>query len=659
MASEIPPRLGLSFETGATLPTFGVATATSADAVYLCVDGQRGERRIALTRRLGNVWWDTVDVAPGDRYGLRVSGHGFDITKLVVDPWARAFDGQVDWLSSPGCHVPGSGIDSAKFMPRSIAVNQTFDWHDDQSPDVSWVDTVLYEVHVKAATATHPDVPPSLRGTYAGLAHPAFVSHLQRLGVTAVELLPIHHHVPEQRLAALGLTNYWGYNTLGFFAPHQAYAFNGADGAQVAECKEMIRTLHGAGIEVVLDVVYNHTCEGGRGGPALSLRGLHGDSLYRETDTTGCGNTLDLRQPLALQLVLDSLRMWVEEYHVDGFRFDLASALGRGQSGEFDQRGLFLSAVAQDPVLSRVKLIAEPWDIGMGGYQLGFFPAPWAEWNDRYRDLVRDHWRNAPRPLGALARRITGNPDLFASSGRWPWASINFITAHDGFTMADLTTYESKRNEANGERNADGTGDNRSWNHGVEGPTADLAIKAARARTVRNLLATLLLSHGTPMLLGGDEMGRTQRGNNNAYCHDSELVWLDWPNADESLIAFTATVIALRRRHPALHRSTWLTDDEAQWFAPDGSPMTIDRWDDANSVGLTLLLNGHHDDDPQLLLILHEGPDQLAFVLPEGDWSLVLSSDPTWTEPAQCAPTMVRRGVELLAGRTVHLYERL
>jgi isoamylase len=386
---------------------------------------------------------------------------------------------------------------------------------------------------------------------------------------------------------------------------------------------------------------------------------LHGDSLYRETDTTGCGNTLDLRQPLAVQLVLDSLRMWVEEYHVDGFRFDLASALGRGQSGEFDQRGLFLSAIAQDPVISRVKLIAEPWDIGMGGYQLGFFPAPWAEWNDRYRDLVRDHWRNAPRPLGALARRITGNPDLFASSGRWPWASINFITAHDGFTMTDLTTYESKHNNANGERNADGTGDNRAWNHGVEGPTEDVAIDAARKRTVRNLLATLLLSHGTPMLLAGDEMGRTQRGNNNAYCHDSDLVWLDWENADDTLIAFTSTVIALRGRHPALHRSTWLTEDEAQWFAPDGTRMTIARWDDADTVGLTLLLNGHHDDDPQLLLLLHEGPERLAFVLPEGDWSLVLCTDPAWTEPTTSTPPELRRGVDFLDGRTVHLYERL
>ena len=652
MTTETPPPLGL---TKNDVPwTFAVATAPDARAVFFCVERSGTETRAELPNRLGAIWWGVVDVQPGDRYGIRVEGPGFDPKKLLLDPWARAVDGTVNWLDKPGCLLPGSNVDTGPYVPWGIVVDDRFDWTDDRPPRTAWVDTVLYEVHVKGATMAHPGIPEAIRGTYAGLAHPAFTGHLQRVGVTAVELLPIHHHVAEERLATLGLTNYWGYNTLGFFAPHQAYASESTRGAQVGECKAMVKALHAAGIEVILDVVYNHTCEGGHGGPTVSLRGLHGDALYREVDTTGCGNTLDLRHPLALRLVLDSLRMWVEEYHVDGFRFDLATAVARGTNGDFDQRGLFLAAIGQDPVLSQVKLIAEPWDVGDGGYQLGFFPAPWAEWNDRYRGLVRDHWRDAPRPLGALARRITGNPDLFARSGRWPWSSINFVTAHDGFTMADLVTYELKRNKANGENNADGTSDNRSWNHGVEGPTLDAKIVASRARTVRNLLATLLFSHGTPMILGGDELGRTQLGNNNAYCHDSSLVWIDWVNADHALTDFTATLTRLRREHRALHRATWLNDDEAQWFAPDGTAMTVDRWDDPNTAGLTLLLDGH-GDEPDLALLMYEGPASIEFTLPKGEWTMLLSTDPAWVVPPNGT---VFEGVETFEPRTIHLYAR-
>jgi glycogen operon protein len=574
----------------------------------------------------------------------------------VQDPWARAFTAAVDWTSRPGAHTAHNGIDSAPFVPRGVVAGDhfaPFDWGDDSRLHTAWTDSVIYEVHVKGATMLHPDIPLEQRGTYAGFAHPAFVEHLVSLGVTAVELLPIQQHIPEERLSQLGLTNYWGYNTLGFFAPHHQYAYDQTPGGAVDECKTMIKTLHAAGIEVILDVVYNHTCEGSRGGPVLSLRGLHGEWLYRDHDTTGCGNTLDLRQPIALALVMDSLRLWVDEYRVDGFRFDLASAMGRSHHGDFDIRGLFLAAVAQDPVVSQVKLIAEPWDVGPGGYQLGGFPAPWAEWNDRYRDLIRDHWRNAPRPLGAVARRITGSPDLFSGSGRQPWASINFVTSHDGFTMTDLVSYDAKHNEDNLEHNNDGNNDNRSWNHGVEGPTDDEFVASARARTVRNLLTTLVLSAGTPMLLGGDELGRTQHGNNNAYCLDDATSWIDWPAADHRLLAFTKTLIGLRAQRATLRRSRWLTDPEALWLAPDGEPMTVDRWDDPGTIGLTLVLRGAHDES-DLAIVLHEGPDSLVYALPPGVWGLTLSTD--LDADASLDPV---DGEVKVPARTVAVYSRI
>lgn len=614
-------------------------TGSTATRVDLCLFPSEGpeagtELRIPLTNRLGATWWECLApglVSPGTRYGIRVDGRGHNPAKLLQDPWALAFDGTVDWRSIPDAHRLTSPTDTAALTMRSVAVDQSFDWGDDRSPNTPWTETVIYEVHVKGATKTHPGIPEELRGTYAGFGHPAFVKHLVRLGVTTVELLPIHQNVPEERLLELGLTNYWGYNTVGFLAPHQKYGAEPHGTALVRECKGMIKSLHEAGIEVILDVVFNHTCEAGPAGPALFLRGLDPNGWYRSFDTTGCGNSLDLTQPMALQLTLDSLRYWIEEFHADGFRFDLATTLARARTGEFDPQGVFLSAIAQDPVISRVKLIAEAWDVGDGGYQVGAFPPPWAEWNDRYRDLIRDHWHNADRPLGAVARRITGNPDLFAASHRRPWSSINFVTAHDGFSLTDLVSYSQKHNEANGEENRDGSSDNKSWNHGAEGPTDDPVIQAARYRTQRNVMATLLLSHGTPMIVGGDELGRTQRGNNNAYCQDNDLSWFDWSTIDTSMIEFTSALIALRKSSPVFRQRDWLTDDDAQWFSPDGELMTIERWEDPAGCGLQLLLLGETSDHDRLL-IMHEGHEPERFILPKGDWTVlfatVLPTDP-------------------------------
>lgn len=630
---EVAPPLGLRLGRDGGDDTFAVPTGSNAVAVELCLFPAEGpdagtEIRIPLTNRLGAIWWEVLApglVSSGTRYGIRVDGRGHNSAKLLQDPWALAFDGTVDWQSVRGAHRLTDPTDTAPLTMRSVAVDQSFDWGGDRRPNIPWTQTVMYEVHVKGATKTNPAVPEELRGTYAGFCHPAFVDHLVRLGVTTVELLPIHQHVPEERLVDLGLTNYWGYNTIGFLAPHQGYGAEREGTALLRECKGMIKLLHEAGIEVILDVVYNHTCEAGPGGPALFLRGLDPNGWYRSFDTTGCGNSLDVTQPLALQLTLDSLRYWVNEFHVDGFRFDLATTLARARGGEFDPHGVFLSALAQDPVLSQVKLIAEAWDVGAGGYQVGAFPAPWAEWNDRYRDLIRDHWHNADRPLGAVARRITGNQDLFAAHSRRPWSSINLVTAHDGFTLVDLVSYNEKHNEANGEANRDGSSDNRSWNHGFEGPTDDPLLQAARRRTQRNVMATLLLSQGTPMIVGGDEIGRTQQGNNNAYCLDSEVSWFDWSTADVLMIEFVSALTRLRKSSPVLRQRDWLTDDDAQWFSPDGELMTIERWDDPAGCGLQLLLLGDVSSEDRLL-ILHEAHEPERFVLPEGDWTAVLST---------------------------------
>jgi isoamylase len=694
MNEELPPPLGVHWSPSGC--SAAVVTDSGATGVWLCklVDanqyepgsnpasspepnealhpGEVSELRYALTHRLGSTWWiSSVPLNPGDRYGYRVEGPGHRVTKLLVDPYARAIEGAIDWVGAASAPemdsvvdgyvvTPGfesghsvlsgsafsltNNIDSSPFVPRSIVIDAAFEWEGDTQLGNSWTQTVIYEVHVKGATKTHPGVPEHLRGTYAGLAHPAFVSHLHSLGVSAVELLPVHHIGHEERLTRMGLTNYWGYNTIGFFAPHDAYSASGTRGEQVAEFKGMVKLLHRAGIEVLLDVVYNHTSEGGSGGPALSLRGLSPRGWYRDYDTTGCGNTLDLRQPDALLMVLDSLRYWVSEMHVDGFRFDLATALARGDHG-YEQRSVFFAAIAQDPVLRNVKLIAEPWDIGPGGYQVGQFPAPWAEWNDRYRDLVRDYWRGASVPLGEIASRLSGSSDLFAGHGRRkPWTSVNFVTAHDGFCLEDLVSYNGKHNTANGEDNRDGTNDNRSWNCGVEGPVADddagEVIRVLRNRQRKNMLGTLLLSQGTPMLVAGDEFGRTQQGNNNAYCQDNALSWLDWSEVDADLLSFVQTILALRKRSPLLRQGDWLDDRHAQWFSPDGEPMTIDHWNDPGRNGLALHLTDSAPTDslsPPIYLAMNEGTVDQSFTLPPGEWTLVASSDPTaflWGESA-------------------------
>jgi isoamylase len=653
MIPELPPPFGLRWQPDGTV-LISVPTSASATCVEIALyRGDEAERRVALPNHLGSTWWGSLDVVPGDRYGVRVHGPGHDPSKLLVDPWALAIDGDVNWLANPSALRLGNGIDSAPFVPRGVVVDTRFDWGSSKKPQTPWSETIIYEVHVRGATALHPEVDPHLRGTYAGFAHPAHIAYLKELGVTAVELLPIHHSVSEERLVGLGMSNYWGYNTLGFLAPHQRYASE--PGNAVNECKGMVKLLHEAGIEVILDVVYNHTCESGHGGPALSMRGLDPNGWYRSYDVTGCGNTLDLSQPSALTLTLDSLRYWVEEFQIDGFRFDLATALGRAGSGEFSQRSAFMMAVANDPVISSVKLIAEPWDVGPGGYQVGQFGAPWAEWNDRYRDLVRDHWRGGA-PLGALARRLSGGPDLFQGSNRPPWASINFLTAHDGFTLNDVVTYNDKHNDANGEQNRDGTSNNRSWNHGIEGPTDDPIVLGDRRRSVRAMLTTLFVSQGTPMLVAGDEFGRTQQGNNNAYCHDNELSWIDWSHIDQDLLAFTRALIAFRKSRKTLRRTSWLTPEMAEWFAPDGSPMGGGRWDDMSAYGLGLLLRGSDLGEPDLLLAMNDNSVMQSFVLPhpERGWQQVFSSDPS---PLPEAKELDSTGALQLGPRTIALFQ--
>jgi isoamylase len=605
---------------------FAVATAMSTTAAKVCLfDRHDVESSFPLTQRIGAIWWTHVEgVGEGSRYGFRVEGPGQNAAKLLVDPYARAIDGAVDWVRSVGSFDALDPRDTARFVPRSVVVDTRFDWGGDTRPLIPWWDSIVYEVHVKGATQLLDAVPVELRGTYAGLCHPAFIAHLHRLGVTSLELLPIHHIGHEERLVLNGMTNFWGYNTLGFFAPHDAYSASGTTGQQVREFKEMVKRLHAAGIEVLLDVVYNHTCEGGRGGPVISFRGLDPHGWYRNEDTTGCGNTVDMDDPLALRLVLDSLRYWIEEMHIDGFRFDLATALGRGPDG-YSARSRFLAAAAQDPVISNVKLIAEPWDTGPHGYQVGGFPAPWTEWNDRYRDTVRDFWGDAPCPQGEVAQRITGSADLFWGAHRAPWTSVNFVTAHDGFTLLDLVSYSTKHNLANGEENRDGTNNNRAWNGGIEGPTTDPVISAHRRRQQRNLLAMLLLSQGTPMLLAGDELGRTQRGNNNAYCQDNELSWIDWASADQELIDFVARCIQLRKRHEVLGSPTWLQPEDAAWFAPDATSMTTQRWNNPDEGGLTLVLKAERE---HLAFLFNEFRTDQPFTLPyKGPWTVELSTD--------------------------------
>ncbi|MGW3019139.1 glycogen debranching protein GlgX [Streptomyces longwoodensis] len=606
---------------------FALFSGVAERVELVLVDDSGPARTVPLTEVDGFVWHGYVPgVGPGQRYGYRVhgpwapsAGHRCNPAKLLLDPYARAVDGQAD--NHPSLFERAGDrpdpADSAGHTLLGVVTDPAFDWGDDRPPRHPYADTVIYEAHVRGLTRTHPDVPPELRGTYAGLAHPAVIEHLTSLGVTAVELMPVHQYVQDGVLLDRGLSNYWGYNTIGFFAPHNAYAAHGTRGGQVDEFKAMVKALHEAGLEVILDVVYNHTAEGNERGPTLSFRGLDNASYYRLVDgdwshyydTTGTGNSLLMRHPYVLQLIMDSLRYWVTEMHVDGFRFDLAATLAR-QFHEVDRLSAFFDLIQQDPVISRVKLIAEPWDVGEGGYQVGNFPPLWSEWNGPYRDAVRDFWRAEPGALGAFASRLTGSPDLYQHSRRRPRASVNFVTAHDGFTLRDLVSYNDKHNEANGEDNQDGESHNRSWNCGVEGETDDPAVLALRARQQRNLLATLLLSQGIPMLCHGDELGRTQRGNNNAYCQDNEVSWIDWALTDEQrgLADFTRRLLALRSAHPVLRRRRFFLGEtvldadqrlpDLVWLRPDGREMSEADWQEPDAHCLAAFLNGDAIAEP-------------------------------------------------------------
>lgn len=661
MAKEIWP--GRPFPLGATFD--GVGTNFSvfsevAERVELCLfdnDGQ--ETRIDLPEMSGYCWHGYLPtVKVGQRYGFRVhgpwdpgAGHRCNPNKLLIDPYAKSLDGDVKWNEAVFPHhfsdPEGSrnDLDSADFVPKSVVTFGYFDWVNDRSPRIPWDETVVYEVHVKGFTATHPEVPEDMRGTYAGLAHPAVIDYLQRLGVTAVELMPVHQFIHDGHLCERGLRNYWGYNSIAYLAPHESYASDRAPGSAVPEFKQMVRSLHDAGIEVILDVVYNHTGEGNHLGPVLSLKGIDNTAYYRTVpdnpiyymDYTGTGNSLNMRHPRVLQLIMDSLRYWVNEMHVDGFRFDLAATLAR-ELHDVDRLSAFFDLIQQDPVISQVKLIAEPWDVGEGGYQVGNFPPLWSEWNGKYRDCIRDFWRGENAGLGEFASRITGSSDLYEHTGRRPFASINFVTAHDGFTLRDLVSYNDKHNEENGEDNRDGESHNRSWNCGVEGETDDPEVLALRSKQQRNFIATLLLSQGVPMLSHGDEIGRTQRGNNNAYCQDNEVSWIEWDTADEDLFEFTRKVIQLRKEHHVIRRRHWFSGNpvqrsmlpDIQWFRIDGAEMTEEDWNTGYAKALAVFINGfgidakdvrgHEIVDDSFMLLFNASHEPMRFRLPGPKW---------------------------------------
>jgi isoamylase len=653
-----------------------------AETVEVCLFSDDGtEERYRLPEADAYCWHGFLHgVRPGQRYGFRVhgpydpdAGLRCNPAKLLLDPYAKAVEGAVSWGQEVFPYRLGTDdrtldeTDSAAAMPKAIVIDPTFDWGNDRAMRTGWADTVIYETHVKGLTYTHPDIPSDLRGTYAAVAHPAMIEHFKTLGVTAVELMPVHHFIHDDRLVELGLRNYWGYNSIAFLAPHSEYG--SLEGHSVVnEFKAMVRELHTSGIEVILDVVYNHTAEGNHLGPILSMRGIDNPSYYRLVDgqprmyhdTTGTGNSLNMRNPHVLQLLMDSLRYWVQEMHVDGFRFDLAATLAR-QFHEVDRLSAFFDLIQQDPVISKVKLIAEPWDVGDGGYQVGNFPPLWSEWNGKYRDSVRDYWRQAGAPIGELAERLTGSSDLYGATGRRPFASINFVTCHDGFTLADLVSYDVKHTEANGEGGRDGTDDNRSWNCGDEGPTDDVEVLPLRRRQVRNFLATLMLSQGVPMLCGGDELGRTQTGNNNAYCQDSSISWYDWSAVDTDLLAWTRALVALRAEHAVFRRRRFFQGRSARgsvargqlpdigWFRPDGGEMTDADWNVGYAKSLAVFLNGSAIPDPDLygrpvvddsFYMLCNGWDHdLGFSLPAPrwgrEWSTVLdtSGDLPLAEP--------------------------
>ena len=647
-----------------------------AQKVELCLfDEHDAETRIEMTEQNSYVWHNYIPgLQPGQRYGYRVYGpydpmHGLrcNPNKLLLDPYAKAIEGNIDgdeslfsyWFKSPDDTSAMNDLDSAAHTMKSAVINPYFDWGNDQHPYISYHDSVIYEAHVRGMTNLNMDVPPDIRGTYAGLAYPSVIEYLKKLGVTAIELMPIHQFVNDSFLQEKGLSNYWGYNTIGFFAPHNAYSSSGVRGEQVNEFKSMVKAYHHAGMEVILDVVYNHTAEGNHMGPTLSFKGIDNASYYRLVegdqqhyfDTTGTGNSLLMRSPHALQLITDSLRYWVTEMHVDGFRFDLAATLAR-QFQEVDKLSAFFDIVEQDPIISRVKLIAEPWDLGSGGYQVGGFPSSWSEWNGRYRDTVRDFWRSQPSTLPEFASRLMGSSDLYQVNGRRPVASVNFITAHDGFTMNDLVSYNEKHNEANGEGNRDGESNNRSWNCGVEGPTNIPDVNDLRQRQMRNMFATLLFSQGIPMICGGDEVARTQQGNNNAYCQDNEISWTNWhlDKGRKELLAFVSKLIHLRLDHPVLHRRRFFTgrepgDDsnmipQVEWFDHTGSIMDMDDWQNTHAFSMMIYLNGsdipevdwygNRMVDNDFILIFNAHYEPIMFTLPDErygrKWQLVVDT---------------------------------
>ena len=655
-----------------------------ADKVELCLfDDQDRETRIEMTEQNSYVWHNYLPgIQPGQRYGYRVYGpydpnRGLrcNPNKLLLDPYAYAIEGNIDsdeslfsyWFKSPNDNSAMNTLDSAGHTMKSVVVNPYFDWGADRHPNIPYHDSVIYEAHVRGMTNLNVDVPPDIRGTYAGLAYPSVIEYLKKLGVTTIELMPIHQYVNDTFLQEKGLSNYWGYNTIGFFAPHNAYSSSGQRGEQVNEFKSMVKAYHNAGMEVILDVVYNHTAEGNDRGPTLSFKGIDNQAYYRLVDgdpqhyfdTTGTGNSLLMRSPRALQVITDSLRYWVTEMHVDGFRFDLAATLAR-QFHDVDKLSAFFDIVEQDPVISQVKLIAEPWDIGSGGYQVGGFPSSWSEWNGRYRDCVRDFWRSQPSTLPEFASRLMGSSDLYQMNGRRPVASVNFITAHDGFTMNDLVSYNNKHNEANGEGNRDGESNNRSWNCGVEGPTNIRDVNELRQRQMRNMFATLLVSQGIPMICGGDEVMRTQGGNNNAYCQDNEISWTNWDldDSQQEMLAFVSKMIHLRLSHPVLHRRRFFSGrtpgdpvdkiPQAEWFDHTGSIMDMADWQNTHAFSVMIYLNGsdipevdwygNQMVDNDFILIFNAHYEPIQFTLPDErygkKWKLVVDThNPDGPEP--------------------------
>lgn len=697
---------GTAFPLGATYDGAGTnfsLFSEVAERVELCLIAKDGnETRINLDEVDGYIWHCYLPaITPGQRYGFRVygpfdpdRGHRCDPSKLLLDPYGKSFVGDFRFgqaLYSYDLEVAAQDpsqtgtppmVDSLGHTMTSVVINPFFDWASDRAPCTPYHETIIYEAHVKGMTKTHPAIPHELRGTYAGLAHPVIIDHLKSLNVTAIELMPVHQFLHDHRLLDLGLRNYWGYNTFGFFAPHYQYAASRKPGAAVAEFKSMVRTFHEAGIEVILDVVYNHTAEGNHLGPTINFRGIDNAAYYRLVDGdlrhykdfTGTGNSLNVRHPHTLQLIMDSLRYWVLEMHVDGFRFDLAATLAR-EFYDVDRLSAFFDLVQQDPVVSQVKLIAEPWDIGEGGYQVGNFPGLWTEWNGKYRDTVRDYWRGEPATLGEFASRLTGSSDLYEATGRRPSASINFVTAHDGFTLNDLVSYNEKHNEANGEDNRDGENHNRSWNCGVEGPTDDPDINELRCQQMRNFWATLMVSQGTPMISHGDEIGRTQLGNNNVYCQDSELSWMDWSlvekNADQ--LAFARKVTTLRKKHPVFRRRRFLkgkpvrsgaeTHDIA-WLTPSGQEMTAQDWDNDFGKSIAVFLNGRALPEPNrrgervvddsFLLCFNAHDEDVIFVMPSKDYAEEWTVELDTTHPTGVADRVVKTEEEIaLPGRSV------